>query len=165
MKSQAGRTSRPPLGWAMVRGAHPTLDSVPAAAISSWCVGRTKDFSGQPWAKNQGWADGDLRVGCPPRTMPFPRKGRGRRFHIVTGLWRFLLYNLCIGGLAGRVGSARPRRRGRPVVASHDSMSAKSLAKYPEGSILKNILHARGAAGARPSAPRWRRRPGMETDA
>ena len=27
-------------------------------------------------------------------------------------------------------------------------MSAKSLAKYPQGSILKDILHPRGAAGA-----------------
>jgi hypothetical protein len=34
-------------------------------------------------------------------------------------------------------------------------MSAKSLAKYPRGSILKNILHPLSAAGAGTCAPRW----------
>jgi hypothetical protein len=35
------------------------------------------------------------------------------------------------------------------------SMSAKSLAKYPRGSILNDILHPLIAAGAGASAPRW----------
>ena len=39
-------------------------------------------------------------------------------------------------------------RRGR-----RDSMSAKSLAKYPQGSILRDIIHPPGAAGAGTSAP------------
>jgi hypothetical protein len=32
-------------------------------------------------------------------------------------------------------------------------MSAKSLAKYPQGSILRDILHPLGTAGAGTSAP------------
>ena len=34
-------------------------------------------------------------------------------------------------------------------------MSAKSLAKYPQGGILRDILHPYGAAGMGPSAHRW----------
>jgi hypothetical protein len=44
-------------------------------------------------------------------------------------------------------------------------MSAKSLAKYPQGSILRSILLPRGAAGVRLTPPGWRRGSGMETDA
>jgi hypothetical protein len=44
-------------------------------------------------------------------------------------------------------------------------MSAKSLAKYPQGSILKDILHPHNAAGTGTDTRRRGWGPGMETDA
>ena len=36
----------------------------------------------------------------------------------------------------------------QPGVVRRASMSAKSLAKYPQGSILRDIIHPPGPAGA-----------------
>jgi hypothetical protein len=68
-------------------------------------------------------------------------------------------------GRAGEFPGLSPRRGGGRGAAGGDSMSAKSLAKYPQVSILRDILQPRDAAGTGASAPGRRRGPGMETDA